>query len=173
MQNLFSYPLKIEDMSALTQNYKLKANNEELKYITEIMQVPNIKRFETDINVKFQAKEHRVDVWGNVNADVEQTSVISLENFDRKYCSEFKLIYDTKMTLSEQIALDEENDGENVPDILVDGQIDLAAIAMEQLALILDDFPRQEGEVFNFTSEFDEETTKKANPFAVLEKLKK
>ena len=32
---------------------------------------------------------------------------------------------------------------------------------------------RKEGETFEFVSEFDEETDKQANPFAVLAKLKK
>ena len=44
---------------------------------------------------------------------------------------------------------------------------------MEQLALILEDFPRKEGEIFSFESEFDEETTLASNPFAVLKKIKK
>ena len=62
---------------------------------------------------------------------------------------------------------------DDVPDIVKEGKIDLAAIAMEQIAIVLDDFPRKEGETFQFASEFDEETTKLANPFSVLEKLKK
>ena len=56
---------------------------------------------------------------------------------------------------------------------VIGGKIDLAEIAMEQIALVLDDFPRKDGETFQFTSEFDEETTKTTNPFAVLQKLKK
>ena len=62
---------------------------------------------------------------------------------------------------------------DEVPDVIIDGKIDLAEIAMEQIALVIDDFPRQDGEVFEFESEFDEETTEKMNPFAVLAKLKK
>ena len=62
---------------------------------------------------------------------------------------------------------------EEVPDIVEGGKIDLADIAMEQLALVLDDFPRRDGEVFEFKSEFDEETTARPNPFAVLAALKK
>ncbi len=49
----------------------------------------------------------------------------------------------------------------------------MAEIGLEQTALVLDDFPRQDGEVFEFKSEFDEETTQKTNPFAALAKLKK
>ncbi len=171
MQNLFSYPLKLEDMSASVQTYNLQASDDELKYITEIMQVPAVKSFNAEVKVKLRKKEHLANVWGKISADVEQTSVVSLENFVQNYQTDFSLDFDTKMTLSEQAKLEEE--GEDVLDILDNGQMDLAAIAMEQLALILDDFPRKKGEVFTFKSEFDEETTIKNNPFAVLEKLKK
>ena len=107
-----------------------------------------------------------------MDADVEQVSVISLENFIKPYHNEFSLKFDTKMTVSDLKELDFEYDDELL-DILDNGQIDLASIAMEHLALVLDDFPRKDGEEFSFQSEFDEETTEANNPFAVLKKLKK
>ena len=171
MQNIFSYPLKLEDMSTAVKQYKIKATKNELHHITEIMKVPEIKFFEAEISVRLRKKDHLVDILGTVKADVLQVSVISLEKFVQQYQTSFERHVDTKMTLEEQIALEEETD--DVPDILENGQIDLAAIAMEQLALVLDDFPRQKGEQFIFHSEFDEETTQKNNPFAILEKLKK
>ena len=171
MQNVFSYPLKLEDMSAAVKKYNLKADTDDLTYIKELMNVPGVKSFEADISVKLRKKDHEADVWGNLKAVVTQTSVVSLEDFDQTYQTDFKLKFDTKMTLSEQLELERETD--DVPDIFENGKIDLAAIAMEQLALILDDFPRKKGEVFEFVSEFDEETTHKNNPFAALEKLKK
>ena len=150
MQNLFTYPLKLEDMSQSTQKYRLIATAENLEYISNIMQLP-VKRFEAEINVKLHTKEHIIDVWGDIDADVEHTSVVSLENFVRNYQTDFKLKFDTKMTSQEQQELDLDIEAD-VPDILEDGKIDLAAVAMEQLALVLDDFPRQEGEVFSFAS---------------------
>lgn len=172
MQNLFSYPLKLEDMSSAVQEFNLKAAKEDLRYIAEVMKVPAVKSFSSVVYVKLRKKEHLVDVWGSVNAQVEQTSVVSLENFIQKYQTEFALKFDTKLTAAEVKELEFDIDDE-VPDILDNGQIDLAAIAMEQLALILDDFPRKDGEVFAFKSEFDEETTLQNNPFAVLKKLQK
>lgn len=172
MQNLFTYPLRLEDMSQATQNYKLIASPQDLSYITKIMQVPAVKKFEAEVNVQFKAKEHIVDVLGHIDADVEHTSVISLENFVRNYQNDFELKFDTKMTREEVKELDFSIE-EDIPDILDNGQIDLAAIAMEQLALILDDFPRKEDEVFSFTSEFTDDKILKNNPFSVLEKLKK
>lgn len=172
MQNLFSYPLKLEDMSSATQNYKLKASQKELECITEVMKVPAVKSFEAEIKVKLLKKEHIVEVDGTIDADVEQTSVISLENFVKSYHNAFSLRFDTKMTQKELKEIDFEYDDELL-DILDNGQIDLAAIAMEHLALVLDDFPRKDGEEFLFQSEFDEETTQATNPFSVLKKLKK
>ena len=172
MQNLFSYPLKLEDMSSSTQKYKLNANKQELDYVAEVMKVPSVKKFNAEINVRLLKKEHIVEVGGFVDADVEQISVISLENFIKPYHNEFSLRFDTKMTLKELKEIDFEYDDELL-DILDNGQIDLAAIAMEHLALVLDDFPRKEGEEFSFKSEFDEETTEAANPFSILKKIKK
>ena len=99
-------------------------------------------------------------------------SVISLENFVKTYEPEFEIIFDTELTPKELQEMDFEFE-DDVPDVIINGEIDLAEIAMEQIALVIDDFPRREGEVFEFKSEFDEETTQKANPFAVLAKLKK
>lgn len=172
MQNLFSYPLKLEDMSSATQKYNLNAKGKELEYIGEVLKLPAVKSFCAEINVRLHKKEHLVDVFGYVKSEVEQISVISLDSFIKPYYSEFSLKFDTKKTFSEIKELDFDIE-EDIPDVLENGQVDLAAIAMEQLALVLDDFPRKEGEVFKFESEFDEETTIASNPFSVLKKLKK
>ena len=103
---------------------------------------------------------------------MELMSVISLENFTKTYEPEFEINYDTQLSPKDLREMEFEFDDE-VPDVIIDGKIDLAEIAMEQIALVIDDFPRQDGEVFEFESEFDEETTEKMNTFAVLATLKK
>ena len=118
-------------------------------------------------------KEHRLDVWGKVRAELELQSVISLENFYRVYEPEFEMVFDTMMSYREQKELIDEDISADVPDIVENGKIDLAQIAVEQVALVMEDYPRREGEVFEFVSEFDEETTRAQNPFNVLAKLKK
>ena len=172
MQNLFSYPLYIEDIGTGIKTYNLNANPKQLKEIKDILKVDDVLRFESSINVKFNKKSHRIDVNGQIDADVEQTSVISLEKFIKNYKQDFKIFFDTELTYNQlkEMEFDFEDD---TPDLLEDGKMDLATIALEQLALILDDFPRKDGEIFSFESEFDEETTKKNNPFAALIKLKK
>ncbi len=172
MQNLFSYPLAVEDMGSGTKTYHLTATPQQLAYIAEVLKVDGITSFSAELDVRFSRKAHRIDINGRVEADVEQTSVISLEKFVRHYAPAFSLFYDTELTEKQLREMSFEFD-DDVPDIVENGKIDLAGIAMEQLALALDDFPRKDGEVFEFKSEFDEETTLKANPFAALAKLKK
>ena len=62
---------------------------------------------------------------------------------------------------------------DDLPDIVIDGQIDLGQIAIEQIALAMEDYPRKEGEVFSWKSEFDPQDDERRNPFKILEKLKK
>ncbi|MBS4773357.1 MAG: DUF177 domain-containing protein [Proteobacteria bacterium] len=172
MQNLFSYPLVVDELTPSAKKYHLAARKEELPYITEILKVPAVKSLAADINVKYNKKEHLIKVWGKAEASIEQTSVISLENFIKDYSAEFQILYDTELTPKDLQEMEVEID-DDLPDPVIGGQINLADIAMEQIALVLDDFPRQEGETFEFQAEFDEETTQAQNPFAVLAKLKK
>ncbi len=171
MQKNFSYPLKLEDIKQSVQKYKLKASKEDLAYIAEVMKVPAVKSFTSEINVQLHGKERIINVWGTIHAEIEHVSVISLECFVRPYDIDFAMKFDTSSQSAKQVA--EFDIEDEIVDSLKDGGIDLGAIALEQLALELDDFPRQEGEVFNFKSEFDEETTANANPFSILKKIKK
>lgn len=172
MQKDFSYPLHIADLNQQEQHYRLCANADERQALSEILKVEDVKSFSADIFLKLNLKQHCLDVWGTVDAVLELQSVVSLENFTKAFHVPFKYFYDTKATYKDirELDLGIEDD---VPDIIEDGRIDLANLAIEQLALAMDDYPRQEGETFSFASEFDEETTQKANPFAVLQKLKK
>ena len=165
MQKLFSYPLQIDDMGNGIKTYYLKANKEQLKYIAEALKLDDVLRFEARVDVLFKYKTHKIDVTGNVVADVEHTSVVSLDKFVKNYSTDFAMQFDTEITQEQIKDLDLEFD-DDVPDPVENGQIDLADIAMEQLALILEDFPRKEGEIFKFESEFDEETTKKVQTTA-------
>ena len=173
MQKNFSYPIVVDELSRTEKKYHLKAEGRDLESLTEVLQVPEVKSFESEILLKNNPKEHILNVSGKVRAELELESVVSLEHFTKVYEPEFSMVYDTQMTYKEQRALLEDDNGADVPDIIENGKIDLGQIAIEQVALVMEDYPRKEGEVFEFISEFDEETTKAQNPFSVLAKLKK
>lgn len=172
MQKDFSYKLKIEDLTQKTKHYHLEADSKEREILKKILKTEDVKSFVADIDLKLNYKTHRLDIKGTVDAVLSLKSVISLEVFDKEYEASFEYYYDTSMTYDDIKSLDAGIEDE-IPEIVENGEIDLGQIAIEQLALVMDDYPRMEGEVFTFKSEFDEKTTKAAHPFAVLEKLKK
>lgn len=172
MQKLFSYPIVVDDLPSAPRKYTLKATPKDLVFLAEVLKVPAVKSCQSVIDLRLDRKKHRLDVSGRVAAVLVQESVISLELFDKHYEGDFALFYDTQATYKDIRELDEEL-GDEIPDLVVDGKIDLGEITIEQVALLIDDYPRREGEVFSFESEFDAETTEQANPYNILKKLKK
>ncbi len=172
MQKNFSYTLKIEDLNQNKHKYHIEAKGADLEILKQILKVEDVKSFEADIELKLDHKAHRLDIEGTVKAKLLLKSVISLEDFEKEYIAPFKYFYDTQMTYKDIKELDAGIEDE-IPEIIENGQIDLAQICIEQLSLVMEDYPRKKGEIFTFKSEFDEETTELAHPFAILKKLKK
>lgn len=169
MQKDFSYLLAVDDLSGGESVYKLKADTRELVFLKELLKVEDVKSFEAVMKLKLDKKKHVLTVKGNVKADVELKSVVSLENFVKSYDTDFEVVMDTKPSKESEEEEELEFDDEIV-DAVEDGKVDLVHIATEQLALVLDDYPRKEGEVFSFKAEFEE--NEKKNPFEILAKLK-
>ncbi len=172
MQKDFSYILKTDDLSQNEQRYHLSADKSDFEVLKDILKVEDVKSFEADIALKMNHKLHRLDIKGEIRALLELKSVVSLENFEKEYVAPFEYYYDTLLTYQDVKDMDLGINDE-APEIIENGEIDLAQIAIEQLSLIMEDYPRIDGEVFAFQSEFDEETTKVSHPFAALAKLKK
>lgn len=172
MQKNFSYPIKIEDLKQSDYKYELTADSAELEDITQILQVEKVHEFKAEIFLKLNNRANNLRVWGNVFAKIELKSVITLDNFIKNYNVPFEMNFDTRATYNDIKEL-ECNIEDEVPDIIENGCINLADIAIEQIALNLEDYPRAEGEVFDGALYGDSEEPKKENPFAVLAKLKK
>ncbi len=170
MQKDFSYPLKIDELGQGEQCYKLSADKAELETLAEILQVPAVNSFTADIRLKFYKRRAILEAWGTVTANLGLISVISLEPFNKDYRAEFKLTYDTNATYEDIRELDEDIEAE-IPDIIIGGKIDLADIAIEQLALVMEDHPRKDGE--EFAPVIEDVAPIKNTPFAALAKLKK
>ena len=174
MQKKFSYPLKIDELNQREYTFDINANQNELDVIKGILQVVGVKTFQAKIHLKLNLREHLLKVWGNVCANLELQSVVSLKIFAKTYQTDFELNFDTKATYRDIREIDDSINSD-VPDIIENGQIDLADIALEQIALQMEDYPRDEGEVFDFSlyATKDENKEDIEHPFAALAKLKK
>lgn len=172
MQKKFSYPIKIDELNQNQYKYVLHADKDELEDITEILQVESVRRFHAEVYLKRNRKDNLLKVWGTAEARIELISVISLENFFRNLKVPFELNFDTQATYQDILDMGADINDE-VPDIIQNGEINLADICIEQIALNLEDHPRAEGEEFNFAEYNKSAPEEKENPFAILKKLKK
>lgn len=173
MQKNFSYPVKIDELNQNTYRYHLEPDADELDDIRKILQVEDVKSFVADVALKYKKKENVMRVWGSVSAIVVLQSVVSLESFEKAIATPFELWFDTKATYKD-IKDMEPSINDEIPDIVENGEINLADICIEQIALNLEDYPRAEGEVFDFSDYAKDESEEvRENPFAVLEKLKR
>jgi uncharacterized metal-binding protein YceD (DUF177 family) len=102
---------------------------------------------------------------GSVNADIEQTSVVSLEAFRSIETFEVERYY-----LSEGSTLPGDETDEDI-DVIHNGEIDLGEVAVETIGLELDPYPRKPGEEFSgFGAEEEAVPPVKISPFAALKK---
>lgn len=169
MQKDFSYPLFVSDLSSGVKKYKIEANKEELVYLRSLLKVEDVKSFSASLEVSANKKSNLLSVIGSFDAEVEQKSVVSLENFSQRYSDSFDICYNLKPSHHKYSAEEEVDFDDDIIEDVVDGQVDLFHIAAEQLALVLDDYPKKPGEHLDYI-EFEED--EKKSPFDILSKLK-
>jgi uncharacterized metal-binding protein YceD (DUF177 family) len=106
-----------------------------------------------------------VHVAGQVRARLGQTCVVTLEPIQSDLTEAIDLVFlPAAQAQAKDLKLDEEP-----PEMLVDGKIDLGAIATEFLLLGIDPYPRKAGAEFAPIKADDAG----ARPFAALDALKK
>jgi len=113
------------------------------------------------------ARGSGVHVAGQVSAHLGQTCVVTLEPIESDLTETIDLVYAPPaqaQSNAKGLKLDEEP-----PEMLVDGKVDLGAIATEYLLLGIDPYPRKAGVEFTPVKLGDGG----AHPFAALETLKK
>lgn len=111
-----------------------------------------------------------VHVSGRVQAQVGQTCVVSLEPIENAVDETVEVLFTPGAAAGgDELAAEPGVDGRDPPEPLVDGIIDLGALATEFLLLGLDPYPRKAG------AEFAAPKVEDAGerPFAALEALKK
>jgi uncharacterized metal-binding protein YceD (DUF177 family) len=173
MRPEFSRPLAVERIAPTGSEQTIEASAEELGALAKRFGIPAIHWF----SARFTALPWRrggVQVRGEITADVEQISVVSLEPFVSRVSESVVRFYQAETGPGHHptVLSVESLEGEE-PEVISGGSIDLGEIAAESLALALDPYPRKPGEVFQDTTQEAEEARRQESPFAVLSRLKK
>jgi uncharacterized metal-binding protein YceD (DUF177 family) len=110
-----------------------------------------------------------VHVTGQVKARVGQTCVVTLDPLVSDLDEPVDLNFAPAGAASQADEAGHKIDGEEPPEPLIDGKLDLGAIATEFLLLGIDPYPRKAGAQFAAIKTADDS----AKPFAALQALKK
>ncbi|WP_156964413.1 YceD family protein [Methylocapsa aurea] len=179
----FSRPLAVDDVPEGGLEISIRADPAECAAMAQNDGLEAI----LSLDANFQAtKQGRggIRIRGRLHALAVQTCVVSLDPFE----AEIEADIDVGFAPAPEIASESgraswdldtgseapaafSTQGRDPPDPIVDGRIDLGALAEEFLVLSLDPYPRKPGARFD-ESILSGDPVEKVSPFAVLKKLK-
>jgi uncharacterized metal-binding protein YceD (DUF177 family) len=111
-----------------------------------------------------------VHVTGQVKARIGQACVVTLEPLESDLDEPINLLFAPPLhAAAKDDGADHKAGDEEPPEPLIDGKVDLGAIATEFLLLGIDPYPRKAGAEFAAVKTADDS----ARPFAALEAMKK
>jgi len=167
-QGLWRVPVRIEDVPEHGAHFDLVADDNTRTAIAAMAGLRRLIRLDAVFDVRRWGDGSRVV--GTVTATVGQTCVVTLEPIENEVQESVDLVFAPSPG-----DLPPEGGAEcgslNVqdpPEALVDGTIDLGAVATEFLILGIDPYPRKPGAVFGAASIGEDA----AHPFAALAELK-
>jgi uncharacterized metal-binding protein YceD (DUF177 family) len=157
----FSRPIEVARIPKLGSHEKLNADAKECAALAKRLLLPAIHTLAAELKTK-PWRGGGVKVSGELKADLDQESVVSLEVFRSSM-----VIPVERYFLNVPPSADIESDEDIDP--IENGVIDLGEVVAETLALELDPYPRKPGEEFQ-SAVLDqiEVEPEKPNPFNVL-----
>ena len=169
-QTPWHFPVVVDDVPATGEHFDLVADANVRRMVAQLSGLRDLSRLQASFDVRRRGAAG-LHVTGRVSATVGQTCVVTLEPIANEVDEEVDLLFEPAQPVAEDKS-DEaavRHDKWDDPEPLVDGTVDLGALATEFLVLGLDPYPRKPGAVFQPTHD----TTPDAGPFAALGALKK
>lgn len=169
----FSRPFDVESKREYPLKMDIAATPEECLALAEALDIPAISAVKASFRIAREPRG-RFIVTGEVRARVTRDCVVSLESFGTDVVEPVEVEFlqapapsrRGPAAMAREIDLVAEADP---PEPIVDGRIDLGAVAREFLALGLDPYPKKPGVAFDEIVTPDEPA---ASPFAVLGRLR-
>jgi hypothetical protein len=167
-QQPWSLPVSAAEVPEAGRNFHSVPDESVRAAVAKLAQVPGLPRLEATFEVTPFGRDG-LHVIGRVAATVEQVCVVSLEPMSTEVEEAIDMLFSSRADLSKNGDSEVEVSLEDGPEPLIDGKIDLGAIATEFLILGIDPYPRKPDAVFEAPAAEDET----AHPFAALAALKK
>jgi uncharacterized metal-binding protein YceD (DUF177 family) len=169
----FSRPLRVDALPGKGATQSIEADADERAALAKLNHLPAIASLSATFRLSPGGRDG-VRVTGDIRAEVTRVCIVTLEPFTSHVEEPVDLLFSppAKEEPPRGAGAEKEKDldltAEDPPDVIVDGVIDLGALAAEFLALGLDPYPRKPGVAFAAPAVAVDE----ASPFAALAGLK-
>jgi uncharacterized metal-binding protein YceD (DUF177 family) len=168
----WSLPLRRDDVPEAGLHRDLVADEVTRAAVAAIAGAKALPRLQASFDLTRQGSGLKLQ--GEVSATVEQTCVVTLEPMTSEVRESIDLVFVSAeaepLSEADQVPDPIDPDAPDGPELLVNGTVDLGAVATEFLLLGIDPYPRKPGAQFAPPAGPGEDPA--ANPFAVLAKLK-
>jgi uncharacterized metal-binding protein YceD (DUF177 family) len=160
-QNPWSIPVAVDDIPETGLHIETEAPAEVRAQLAKLANLRDLPHLAAVFDLTRRGGGVRVA--GRLKARVGQTCVLTLDPLENDLDEPIEVLFAPPV---DAFAKDE---GDEPPEPLIEGKVDLGAIAIEFLLLGIDPYPRKAGAEFATVKTADDS----ARPFAVLEALKK
>lgn len=163
------YEIELAAVPREGKSFELLPDETTRKRLAEIAGVVAIPSLKAMLEVRPSGVDG-AEVAGKLEGVVRQTCVVSLEEFENPIAENFSV--DFAADPQSHAETGDEEEIEDLPDPIVDGKIDLGALATEFLILAVDPYPRKPGAEFAALPAETAEEEPRHTPFEGLSALK-
>jgi uncharacterized metal-binding protein YceD (DUF177 family) len=166
---ILSVPLRVDEVPETGRRVTVAADAPVRSALARAAGLLDLPRFEATFEVARHGRGG-LHVSGRISATVRQTCVVTLDEIDNEIDEAVDLTFVAGPRHDEPTKQDGDSEGTGeTPEVLVNGTVDLGAIATEFLILAIDPYPRKSDAVFVAPSAGPSGN----HPFAALAALKK
>jgi uncharacterized metal-binding protein YceD (DUF177 family) len=164
----WSIPVRLDEIPETGLRLDLEADAPTRAAVAAAVAVNEVPRLAASFDLARHGRE-RMHVVGTVSAQVLQTCVVTLDPVENQIEEGIDLVFVAPSALgpaANEVNLEAE--AVEPPETLIDGVVDLGAVATEFLMLAIDPYPRKPGAVFEPPQNADAGS----HPFAALAALR-
>ncbi|MBP2310760.1 YceD family protein [Azospirillum soli] len=161
----------------------IEATEAERKALAERFELEAIDRLVATVRLRSVRGGQMVRVAGELEADVVQTCVVTLDPVPAHVTESFGALFAPESMIpkeEDEIEIDPNISEEDIPEPMTNGRVDIGELTAQHLSLALDPYPHAEGVEFAGYGDAGEDEDdggvvepEKPNPFAALERLKR
>lgn len=173
---IFSRSVEVERILQEEIEERIEASADELAVIAAFLELNALKSLRAEVKLAAWRRKG-VKLSGRFEAVAEQDCVVTLDPIDCRYAEEFVRTFLPEDMLARFNGSEDlvEAEGEDPPDPIEDGSIDVGAVILEELALSINPYPRKEGAAIDsrYSGGDLDDSEAPTRPFAQLLALKK